>query len=122
MSHALTLACVVVAWVFFRANDFKSAATMLKAMIGQSSAQTMAGPPPTIALWGWLLIFLAIVLTLPNSQEVIDDRLTKRVSRMTSANAIQLTWFVIALWLVGIVMLASIYASRGVTEFIYFNF
>ena len=63
----LTFLSVVVAWVFFRAEDFSSAAVMLKSMslfgdLGRLDAR-----------WVAISVLLAFVLVLPNSQEILGE-------------------------------------------------
>jgi alginate O-acetyltransferase complex protein AlgI len=61
----LTFICVVIAWVFFRAENFASAAAMLKAMTVPSDVGTIS------MRWVVISALLAIVWFLPNSQEVL---------------------------------------------------
>ena len=61
----LTFISVAVAWVFFRAEDFASAAVMLKAMTGAGGFGTVD------VRWVTIAVLLAFVWLLPNSQELL---------------------------------------------------
>jgi D-alanyl-lipoteichoic acid acyltransferase DltB (MBOAT superfamily) len=66
-SGLLTFLCVVIAWVFFRAEGFASAAAMLKAMAWSGDLGTMH------IEWVAIAILLAFVWLLPSSQEVLGE-------------------------------------------------
>jgi D-alanyl-lipoteichoic acid acyltransferase DltB (MBOAT superfamily) len=122
LSRALTLLCVILAWVFFRATDFESAARMLEAMFGLAGAPAIAAPYASVSQWIWLAAFMTAAITLPNSQQLIDGRVSKWLNSLSPSQAYPLAWFLSSCLLVGVAMLAAIAASRYVTEFIYFNF
>jgi alginate O-acetyltransferase complex protein AlgI len=91
-----TFLAVVVAWVFFRAENFHSATTILKGMIGLNGVglpedyAMLLGPlapwltsagvtfQPSMPLYfglaelGWIAVSLAIVWFLPNTQEIMQ--------------------------------------------------
>ena len=120
LARTVTLFAVAIAWIFFRADDFPSAGRMLHAMF--------ASPPS--ALWsdlrnnivphntmGYLAALfgggILIVQALPNAQE-----LAARLPQPTRGIRIIGIGALIAI----IFLLVAISASRGVSEFIYFNF
>jgi alginate O-acetyltransferase complex protein AlgI len=114
----LTMAGVIIAWVFFRADGFASALTLLAAMAGQGIEP--AGVPPPWAPLPWLVascVGLLVARTLPNTQQVIDVRLAPRLA----AGGPVVAMLVGCLFLFAL-LLAAISESRHVTEFIYFNF
>jgi hypothetical protein len=122
---ALTLLCVMVGWVFFRAPDMKSATGILASMFGLRE-----GGVPIDSLAGysqgavvWIALFALVALFGRNSQALIDGRLTGWLDRRTQRrrHAEWLAWLTGAMC-VGIVSMAVAAASRNVTEFIYFNF
>ncbi len=91
---ALTLLCVMIGWVFFRAPDVASAAGILRSMFG------LAGdglPPGALAgyshgLVAWIAGFSLLALFGRNSQRLIDGRMTRwldrtRVRRVACRNA-----------------------------------
>ena len=61
-----TLLAVVIAWVFFRADDFGSAARMLQGMFGGVGDPVLAGGRAYL----WLGAMLIIVWFMPNSWEL----------------------------------------------------
>jgi len=121
----LTFLAVVVAWVFFRANTVESGLSILNAMIG--NAYVHVGPnelaSDRIMSIGDCLTWLAtcglIAFTLPNTYELLaryhSSTPALRVARFKSG---LLTGCVIALS----ALLLAISETRGVSEFLYFNF
>ncbi|WP_198027234.1 MBOAT family O-acyltransferase [Candidatus Paracaedibacter symbiosus] len=69
LAWAITFLCVVVAWVFFRADSFSTARYLLKAMVDISSLLTIE----TIEVKSILIILSLIFfcLLLPNTQEIL---------------------------------------------------
>ena len=71
-ASAMTLLCVVVAWVLFRADDMASALRILSGMVGVSGIGGVGGSQ--LASWNGLLIsggLFALALIAPNSQEIV---------------------------------------------------
>lgn len=118
----MTLGCVIVAWVFFRAASVGTALSMLASMAGlQEGAATRAAFAPT-AMTAMLVLF-AIALLVPNSQELIDQRLRPWLMKINANPRWQPSLGALTgAYTVAIVLLAAVAASRSVTEFIYFNF
>jgi alginate O-acetyltransferase complex protein AlgI len=122
----LTMLAVVAGWVFFRATSLEAAVMILKAMAGGS------GFPGSFDAWsatlatqyhiaqfngGSILSMLATALvacwTMPNSAEIAEN-----LGRSSS----RVQWQGLGSVAVLILLILSINASRGVSEFIYFNF
>ena len=121
---ALTLLCVMVGWVFFRAPDLASAQGILASMFGLANGlpiSSLAGYSDGALVW--IIAFSLIALFGRNSQELIDGTLTRWLDRRAEGtrSAERLAVMVGALC-VGVVLMAIAAASRTVTEFIYFNF
>ncbi len=139
-STGLTFLCVVVAWVFFRANSVQAALSVLEGMVGFNGfkvppewqqAWTVFGLEPwswvkvgSLELssgWrqvGWTFAMLMIAWFLPNSQELIA-KLQRGIVRVDLQ---RWGWFSLGLLAVAVFALAAINGSRGSSEFIYFNF
>ena len=121
---ALTLLCVMVGWVFFRAPDLASAIGIIKSMFG------VAGGVPLSALAGypqgalaWIVGFSLIALFARNSQELIDGHLTRWLDRKSTGSRYpEMLAVKVGALCVGVVLMAVAAASRTVAEFIYFNF
>lgn len=121
----LTFIAVIVAWVFFRAESLDSATTMLGSMFGLSAAPAQgstfsavfagyAVPPDSLEYLGGLMsLGLAVAWLLPNSQELVE---TYRAAIIRNSASIVGSATVLVL------LIAAINATRGVSEFIYFNF
>ena len=122
---ALTLLCVMVAWVFFRATDLGTAISILKSMFGIDVGADSRPLPIdlTDSSLIWIALFSAIALFGRNSQRLIDGSLTRWLDRMSARG-----WqgermaLMAGASCVGVALMAVIAASRNVTEFIYFNF
>lgn len=114
---ALTMFCVIVAWVFFRAESFQSAGNMLAGML--LGAQTMEAEVADANTLFYMVLGLLIAFLLPNSQQLIGaarDRLKVQgiAGFMQGAMMGALAFAVVALVVVS--------ASNASSEFIYFNF
>jgi alginate O-acetyltransferase complex protein AlgI len=74
LGRSLTFFLVIIAWVFFRANSFSEASTLLSAMFGAGGV-----PEPGTAhllktkLWIWLGALLAVVWFLPNPIQLLSQ-------------------------------------------------
>ncbi|HEU4778598.1 MAG TPA: MBOAT family O-acyltransferase [Steroidobacteraceae bacterium] len=123
-SVALTLLCVMVGWVFFRAVDVASATGILASMFGFREGglpiTTLAGYSQSTV---WIALFSVLALFGRNSQALIDGQLTAWLDRKAT-RARQPEWLagMAGAMSVGVVLMAVAAASRSVTEFIYFNF
>jgi alginate O-acetyltransferase complex protein AlgI len=125
----LTFLAVVVAWVFFRANNIDSALRFLGAMLNMSpnNGHVFRTVPAAVAFgWIWLILLTALVLTAPNSQEIMRNYLDGviggerpgRLSRMTPAFQITRAWAIAA----GAVFAVGLAYLPQPTSFLYFNF
>lgn len=137
-SIALTFLCVVVAWVFFRAHDFGAAMRVLSAMAdvpgivlpeGSAIAATLqfsSLPVQPLAAFGgdrqvaWTLVLLVLIWALPNTQEIVARVRTRwQTSPFPGSDLSMAAIGAIGFW---IMLLLMINETRGVSEFIYFNF
>jgi D-alanyl-lipoteichoic acid acyltransferase DltB (MBOAT superfamily) len=136
----VTFFFVVIAWVFFRAKDFDAAWRVLSAMfaggtralpfdsglcdlLGQAlpwvqrtSLPAFGGDRQVI----WTAVLLLAIWGLPNTQEMMR----MAGARLTVAGVWRrnLAWLGIGAVLFWVVLLLMINETRGVSEFIYFNF
>jgi hypothetical protein len=121
IAAALTMFCVLIAWVFFRARSFDGALEVLASMFSKSEGALMG-----VSDWSvvpWLVALSALVYAFPNSQSLIDGRLRTQIGRMR--NWVLMDEFlasIVGMEVVAIVLFALIAARRTSTEFIYFNF
>ena len=123
-SWLLTFLAVVLAWVFFRAQDFSSAGRILKAMTSftlqpPSAIQPIlwnAGLDPVTCLAACLLL-VALVVLAPNSN-AIGERIRSLCHAKRSWRA-PIFGFAFA-WVVLLIVLNESRAT--VSAFIYFNF
>jgi hypothetical protein len=70
----------------------------------------------------WVAALLAIAWGLPNSQQIIGWFKTRVVAHAGAYTAQSRSWCMLGALSVLISFLAMINGSRGVSEFIYFNF
>jgi alginate O-acetyltransferase complex protein AlgI len=122
VSNVITMLCVVVAWVFFRAESLDSALSMLSSMFARSEAAPTAAAGEYAVQWIWIAVFLLVARMLPNSQELIDGYGTRLLARAAPLMARPVMSLAIGASIVFAAMMALISESRSVTEFIYFNF
>jgi alginate O-acetyltransferase complex protein AlgI len=113
----LTMAAVVVGWVFFRAADVREAVAMLTGMGGLNGIGTVEADG--VAL---LLGLLLVVVAIPNSQQLIDGRLMPWLEQLAARRSSVTVPLAMGGATATIVTLALIAASRTNSAFIYFNF
>ena len=105
-----TYAAVCFAWVFFRANDFSTAARIVSAMAGRIPSGVGAALLPTLALWKVGVVIGGLLLA---HRALRDTSIEAVVTRMPR-------WLVTALWTL---MLGAIILTQGNGHaFIYFQF
>jgi len=139
----LTFLCVVVAWVFFRANHFSTAGHILLGMAGRNGIVSAHGSLHSLNFAGGLpLLFfanvdsfqvltslvpaLAIIWALPNTQEWMQLVETMRPRRLLSLEPL-LQWQPARWWtwaVFGVIFAVSLLTlSAGKpSEFLYFQF
>jgi D-alanyl-lipoteichoic acid acyltransferase DltB (MBOAT superfamily) len=144
MGVLLTFLAVVVGWVFFRAPSLAVAFNVLQGMAGLHGVvlpeQWAAGLAPdgvaTVAglsfgyleAFGgtrqvaWIAVLLAIAWGVPNSQQLVGWLRTNVIARVGQYAAEARSWSMLGALSMLITLLAVINGSRGVSEFIYFNF
>ena len=118
----ITLLCVVVAWVFFRAQTFGGAWRMLQGLAGADQHGHMhalawnAGLSVSAGL-GWCFALGAVTLLAPNSNWLGERAMTllDQPGALRQATAGAVITAIAALLLVNV-------ARDGVSAFIYFNF
>jgi D-alanyl-lipoteichoic acid acyltransferase DltB (MBOAT superfamily) len=121
-----TSLAVIVAWVMFRANTVESAVMILKAMLHGTAATSAQSAwlgadriMPMAECWLWLAAGTAIVLLLPNAYQILGrGELPDTERRLNGPRGGLLIGVLLALSIV----LLAISETRGVSEFLYFNF
>ncbi|MEH6633062.1 MAG: MBOAT family O-acyltransferase [Halopseudomonas aestusnigri] len=138
-SHTLTIFAVMIAWVFFRAESFSSAETLLLSMFGQAGyilPQATSSLTLDQELFWFLTILLSgIVFFCPNSIEItkkyqpaIDSiKVLGNANKIKTLLSININWRPSSSWslimlFVGFISIIQIYRLDDLTEFIYFNF
>ncbi|MCA1941419.1 MAG: MBOAT family protein [Caenispirillum bisanense] len=137
----LTMLAVVVAWVFFRAESFAGAWTLLGGMAGLNGVALpnaiaarlgeawtllsgwgvgsyLGGGSDFVLMWTWIAVLLPIVVACPNTQEIVA-RLRQGTER-----ASRLQWQPSGRWAVatGVAAGVGVLTLTGVSEFLYFQF
>jgi alginate O-acetyltransferase complex protein AlgI len=151
-----TFVAVVIGWVFFRASSFDAALEMLQAMAGLNGVAVpnaiaarlgdtwpmlanlgfssyLGGGSQFICTWLWIAILLAVVVAMPNTQQIMtrfEPVLKSYVSderneilpmkRLHSA----LCWRPSGNWAVasGVIAALGVFAMSRISEFLYFQF
>ena len=120
-STLVTLTAVVIAWTFFRADSVSRAVHLIGAMFAGRGAPNQLGGYS--AEFAWIAVGLGVCLFCPNSQQLIDGTFIRRLAEISGRDWGDIVkGAAVGAALVIITMLAFVSASRGVTEFIYFNF
>ena len=128
---SVTLFAVVVAWVFFRADTFAAAFTLLGSMFGMSEAATAAASLPPEA--GVVVLFLCVVaLLFPNSNEIVrgsalplsHERHPAGEDRFAAGQRGWLVWRPSIAWAagVGVIFVAAVATLFRPSPFLYFQF
>lgn len=143
ISRVLTLLCVVIGWVFFRAETLSGALTLLRGMVGMNG---VALPPKYLGRWGdfsawlqdagvnfydmqhfsslqdvWRLTFLLLLtLSLPNTYQLFARY--QPVIGAVDPSRWQLTLNNKTGILFGLLMLYCLLSMNKVSEFLYFQF
>jgi D-alanyl-lipoteichoic acid acyltransferase DltB (MBOAT superfamily) len=142
-----TFLAVVVAWVFFRAPDFASAASMLAGMAGlhganlpsglavvlkpvqpvlQSLGVTFGNGSGTqfVQAWGWIAGLLSICFVMPNTQQLLARYEPALGFSEKHARRSALQWAPSFAWAAAIAVVAFLGVSSitRVSEFLYWQF
>lgn len=132
--RVLTLVCVVLANVVFRAPDLASTFQIWRGMfaLDQIAAFASLWPATSAELLReptvFVILSVLIIALLPNTQQVMGRYgpvLDWKTWRSVAPPLVPLTWRPTLLWALGVSVigfLAIAFISRGQSEFIYFNF
>lgn len=118
----LTFACVIVAWVPFRADSLAAAKTMLLALAGRAHGSHAAWSPDQTA---WLISGFAIVALLPNTHQFMSrvhatlEGLEKPSAFWQSVIWRPNAWCAIA---IAVLLVLSLQRMGAPSEFLYFRF
>ncbi|MEM7167733.1 MAG: MBOAT family protein [Planctomycetota bacterium] len=124
LSRAATLFAVMMAWVFFRADDFGAAASMFQSLFGMTG---IGSREELIASFPWLLVGLVLALWAPNTQQILQGHspaLETRPGEVAPNPWPWLVWQPSALWALGMLcgfVIGMVYIS-DLNEFLYFQF
>ena len=125
-SVLLTFAAVLVAQIFFRASGLRSAMQMLVAITGLSHSRVTFSPPVDLSVPISLLVGLAIVWLLPNTQQILACY--KPALELSPSDLhkswLHLAWKPTFLWglSLGLVFLVALTRMDAPTTFLYFQF
>ena len=129
LGTALTFACVVIAWVPFRAGSLPAACSLLQAMAGSAGSSweewhrrllpLVAEPTyaPDLSDGGWLVLGLAVIFLLPNAYKLLPMR--KEGEAPAAAHGVP--WLAFAAGMLFFVGLRAI-SPRVPSPFLYFQF
>lgn len=126
----VTFLCVSLAWVFFRADSFRAAISILASIAGLHGI-SLATTPELAQGLKWIFLLLLAVWFLPNTQQFLDafdpaieyDSPRTRPERPAPIFS-RLLFRPNAAWgaLLGVTTVAAIVGISRASEFIYFNF
>jgi len=144
----ITFGAVVIAWVFFRAENLKTAMEVLKGMAGVNGVvlpgQSFAGlfPFNLLTKFGmqfgetgpyfqgptelaWIIVLLLICNIMPNTYEIFQQHYPALVTyRGQFGNKTFISWTPNFVWAFVILTMAvsSVFAMTRVSSFLYFQF
>jgi D-alanyl-lipoteichoic acid acyltransferase DltB (MBOAT superfamily) len=130
VSRAATFLCVVLAWVFFRSDNFHAAFAMVRTMGGAGGVGgfSLADVMENIRPLAWIFGLLLFAWTAPNSQQVLQHftQAMRIPSEAHSGEASRRWWH----WRPGgawpvvasLLFLLALLQLSKVTEFLYFQF
>jgi alginate O-acetyltransferase complex protein AlgI len=148
-SSVLTFVCIIVAWVFFRADTFSTALNLIEGMTGMHGVSLPEGiiaqieilrpllrslgvtfvyydGAKTVSEWVWIFALLAIVLVAPNTQELTRkfNPVLEIKSHIDHKIYGAVTWYPSVGWaaIIGAVAFFSIISITRVSEFLYWQF
>jgi len=123
LAVGLTFACVVVAWVFFRAATVDGAWTLLRGMAGANGLHAEGAPYVSNQQILSILLLLGICWFLPNAYQVLG-RFSPALQEVEATP--RLHWRPNLAWAGGLGLLAALSLSQilsgAPSEFIYFQF
>jgi alginate O-acetyltransferase complex protein AlgI len=130
LGHALTFLCVVVAWVFFRAESFAGASHMLTAMFSAPAGWlARVGETPFVLLGdcfviGWVLLGGFVAFAMPNTLEWSGWLTPGSLRRAEPRPTLSVVWRPSVAWGVAVGVLVGLALMRlpAPSEFIYFQF
>jgi alginate O-acetyltransferase complex protein AlgI len=125
-SVLLTMACVILAQIFFRADSFHAAIVLLRCLAGVHS--TASVPMFTIALRNCLYIVVGffIVWTMPNTQQILARY--KPALRLAPSDEqprhVPIYWGPTIAWgvVLGAITMCAIISMQNPSTFLYFQF
>ncbi|MDD2325780.1 MAG: MBOAT family protein [Alphaproteobacteria bacterium] len=127
--NVVTMLAVMVAWVFFRANDLESALHILHTMMSPSSDLSSgvwqkdipAGVLPHLGneAWWWIAFLFPVVFLAPNAQTIVGWLQQRNLFHCRFQKAS----FILGLTIFVVIFIVSVTGVRNAASpFIYFNF
>jgi alginate O-acetyltransferase complex protein AlgI len=119
----MTFLAVVVGWVFFRAEDFRSATDILLGMIGFNGISAPGGllenieTPGRFELEALVLIGALLVWTMPNTRQIVE-----RLETVFSSSGLPLFYRRAVPAIAGLLLALALLQMHTVSEFLYFRF
>ncbi|HEX2548888.1 MAG TPA: MBOAT family O-acyltransferase [Gammaproteobacteria bacterium] len=128
-SLILTQFCVVIAWVYFRADSLHHANNMVKTIFGIKQGNNLINSSVQIWIIAFILLSYAICILLPNLNSIFDkcEIGLKTYQTKTPWNAVVIKWNMTLSWVI-ITSLLLIFSLLFIlivgdgTEFLYFRF
>lgn len=117
IAHLYTLLIVIIAWVFFRAENLNLALRYLKSMfVGNEHPKLF--PDVYLNIEVWLSLFIAILFSFPTYRFIQDKMLTHK--KLKSNQLFQISY---AVFLIGIFLFSiALISADTYNPFIYFRF
>lgn len=120
VAHIYTLLVVILAWVFFRADNLSLAIGYFKAMFGLNTNNQLYDIRLFVSYEHWFILFVAIVFSTPVYLRIKNFMAEKANEMLKLKNALNYcySFFILSLF----VLCVSYIASDTYNPFIYFRF
>jgi D-alanyl-lipoteichoic acid acyltransferase DltB (MBOAT superfamily) len=126
--HTLTIMCVMLANVMFRADHVATARVVYQGMVGFANAAGTAGAVDTVKVLVFLVAASAIIAIMPNTQQIMRcyvPAVNWRQWRNVAPSPVAYRWRpnTFGILAAGAVLFFGLaFIQRGETAFLYFNF
>lgn len=127
VGHLYTVLVVMIGWIFFRADDFSQATTIIQAMFGFARGEPVMPLSTSLTPEVVVALILGCILSFPVLAKVLDAAGLPKVGALASyhgPNADTLDVHLIPVWVLlgGFMLSVALLATNTLNPFLYFRF